>query len=358
MNSIEPTMLQPDIALEERIAVTNLSEVWRGRRASDGAEVAVKFALSPAAAAMLQPEADTVRALQAACVPWIVPAEYVASPVPHLVFPWKGRRTFRDVIDGIATGDDRARAAAILFEVVHTVALVQQAGFQHGDLKPENILVDDDGRAWLTDFGMARAVHAARLDTRVKNSMDATGGGGWGGTLHYLPPEGLQGEPPAASWDVYALGVILHEVLLGKRPDRAASPESLKAVLPAEVVDVLLQALAYSPDDRIPNVPTLSVHLAPVAAELTRTGAARLAGRAKRRALAGLAAFFVALRYLSVLALLAGYASIALLMRKEPSWIFAYVPFAILHCVVRWEGPESGAEAIARRTGEVFVRQK
>ena len=342
----------PDYRLAECISRTNLSEVWRGFHLVGGAEVAVKFALSPAAAATLRPEAETVRVLEAAGVAGIVSAEYRALPEPHLVFPWKGRRTFRDVLDAVTSGDERARAARLLLDVAAIVADVHRRGFLHGDLKPENILVDDGGRPWLTDFGMARAVHDARLSASVSDSMDEKEGA-WGGTLHYLPPEGLQGEPPAAAWDVYALGVMLSEVLLGKRPDRAASPESLKALLPHDIVEVLLSALAYDPADRFPNVPSLTTALEPISEELTLTGAARWAGRAKRLALAGLASFFVALRYVSVAALLAGYAAVAVAtVTWSPSVLLAYVPFALLHAVVRWEGPETEEEVAMRRMAQ------
>ncbi len=345
-------LLEPATALEECVSRTNLSEVWRGKRRSDGEAVAVKFAITPEAAAALTPEADAVRALQNSGVPGIVPAEFVATPVPHLVFPWKGSRTFRTVLDAIRTGDDRARAASLLFHVVRTVAAVQREGFLHGDLKPENILVDDHGYPWLTDFGMARAIHRARLDSRVSRSLDGDDGG-WGGTLHYMPPEGLQGEAPAPTWDVYALGVMLHEVLLGARPDRAATPDSLRAVLPGDVVDLLLKALAYAPAERIPTAGLLLYLLDPLLPELTRTGFARLLSRLGRLALAGLAAFFVALRYTSVLALVALYAGLLIASWQEPAAILILGPFAIVHFVVRWEGPETDDEARLRRQGGV-----
>ncbi|MEK7465775.1 MAG: protein kinase [Planctomycetota bacterium] len=351
---IYTTLLEPEITLEAQVSVTNLSEVWKGRRRSDGAEVAVKFALSPLAAATLQPEADIVRALEADGVRGLVPAEYSASPVPHLVFPWKGRRTFRDLLDGIKSGDDRSHATGILLQVASTVADVQDRGFIHGDLKPENILLDDGGQPWLIDFGMARAIHHARLDSRVSRSMDESEGG-WGGTLHYMPPEGLQGEAPAPSWDVYALGVMLHEVLLGNRPDRAATPEALKAALPADVVTLLLGALAYAPADRFTNVPQLMLRLRPVASELTVVGPVRLFRRAGRMLLAGLAAFFVALRYTSVLVLLAGYvALLAATFGYRVEFCIGIIAVILFHGVIRWEGPETEDEARARKKGFVL----
>ncbi|KAF0240834.1 MAG: hypothetical protein FD180_4751 [Planctomycetota bacterium] len=350
--TVTPGLLEPAIALEAQVSRTNLSEVWKGTRRGGVAAVAVKFAISSAAAASLEPQADTVSELRASGVRGIVPTFFSSAPVPHLVMPWIPGGTFREILQSIRSGDDRARAMRMLFRVIATVARVHAEGFIHGDLKPENILVEGDLTPLLTDFGMARAVQRARLDSEVSRSMDESAGG-WGGTLHYMPPEGLHGEPPAPSWDVYAIGVMLHEVLLGARPDRAATPESLRAVLPGAVVDLLLAALAYSPADRIPTVPRLLALLKPIQDELTLTGPARLARRAGRLALAGLAAFFVALRYASVLVLLSGYAALLIAAIFMPPFLLGLLPFVILHMVVRWEGPESEEEARIRKQGGV-----
>ena len=218
--------------LELRVR-TNLNEVWRGERRDGGAAVAVKLAATPSGSDALRQEAEIVGALLKAGVAGVVPAEFCETPVPHLILPWKGGRTFRDALDATTGADGRARNVATFLQVVEMAAKAHREGFLHGDLKPENVLLDEDGRPWLTDFGMARAIRTARLESHVRLSMSESAGA-WGGTLHYLPPEGLQGESPTASWDVYALGVMLHEILLGHRPDRAATPEQLKSVLPEE----------------------------------------------------------------------------------------------------------------------------
>lgn len=204
---------------------------------------------------------------------------------------------------------------------------------------------------------MARAIRTARLESHVSLSMSESAGG-WGGTLHYLPPEGLQGEAPTTSWDVYALGVMLHEILLGHRPDRAATPEQLKAMLPQEVVQVLLDALAYTPKDRLRSAQTLLFRLEAIGAELTATGPKRWIYRGWRFGVVGLAAFFVALRYGTVAVLVSGYVAILFaVFFVHWAWLIAYVPFLIFHAYVRWEGPETQAEASLRRSRTVFHRR-
>lgn len=350
-----PTSL-PDVVLLEPIARTNVSEVWKGSRRSDGAAVVVKFPTTASGPDTLRQEARTVEALRAAGVAGIVPAEFRAEPAPHLVLPWKGARTLRDAMAAIRGGDDRSRVLGIYLRIVETVAAVHREGVLHGDLKPENVLLDDNDRPWLADFGMARAIRSVRLDTHVSRSMSESGGG-WGGTLHYLPPEGIHGEAPTQAWDVYALGVMLHEILLGARPDRAATPENLKAVLPEQVVQVLLDALAYSPQDRISSARALLPRLREIAFELTARGPLRWFVRSGRLALTGLAAFFVALRYGFVLALVVGYLAILASVFTEPLMLFMYLPFLLLHLTIRWEGPETTGEAALRRSGNVVARR-
>jgi serine/threonine protein kinase len=78
----------------------------------------------------------------------------------------------------------------------------------HRDLKPANILLTADGIPKLADFGVAHVVDSSRL-TQTGLLM---------GTIDYLSPEACNGEAPTAQADIWALGVILYELLTGKRP--------------------------------------------------------------------------------------------------------------------------------------------
>jgi serine/threonine protein kinase len=346
-----PTL--PGLELIELRARTNLNEVWQAVRTESRALVAVKLALTTTGPDALRQEAEIVHRLFEAAISGVVPAEYRDDPVPHLILPWKGGRTLRDALDSARGSDDRSRNVRTFLRVVETVAKAHREGFLHGDLKPENILLDEAGRPWLTDFGMARAIRSARLDSHVSLSMSESAKG-WGGTLHYLPPEGLQGEAPTVAWDVYALGVMLHEILLGRRPDRAATPEQLMTVLPEEVVEVLLDALAYSPKDRLRSARQLLDRLNAIGDELTAVGPTRWWYRGRRFTVVGLASFFVALRYLSVTGVLVGYLAILIAtVAVHPAFLIAYLPFILLHTVIRWEGPETPEEADLRRRGVV-----
>lgn len=143
-------------------------------------------------------------------------------------------------------------ALAILREVSDAFAHAHTRGFVHRDVKPENIIFDDQGFPILTDFGIAKAMHG---DTKV------TATGVSIGTPRYISPEQARGHRIDARADIYALGVILYEMLTGSPPYDA--DESLAVIfkhvtepvpkLPDELLH--LQALidtlmAKEPDER------------------------------------------------------------------------------------------------------------
>ena len=102
-------------------------------------------------------------------------------------------------------------------EVCDAVAHGHALGIAHRDLKPRNILVGSDGRPKLIDFGVARATGSLPLGTAFTHTGQLVG------TLQYMPPEALDdGARADARGDVWALGVVLHELLLGSPPFEAA----------------------------------------------------------------------------------------------------------------------------------------
>ena len=110
----------------------------------------------------------------------------------------------------IARGPVPAREATILAgELTSALACVHEAGILHRDIKPANVLIGLDGRARLTDFGIAQPEDATRL-TRPGDVI---------GTIRYLAPEVLAGGAPSVQSDLYALGVLVRE-LVGETVDR------------------------------------------------------------------------------------------------------------------------------------------
>ena len=109
-----------------------------------------------------------------------------------------------------------AKALALVEPVLSALAAAHQAGMIHRDVKPENVLIADDGRIKVADFGLARAVSAETQHTAT--------GGVLIGTVSYLSPElVIDGRADARS-DVYAAGVLLYEMLTGRKPHEGESP--------------------------------------------------------------------------------------------------------------------------------------
>ncbi len=142
---------------------------------------------------------------------------------------------------------DLGRQIALGLDAVHEEGLV------HRDLKPANVMLDSRGRAKLTDFGLAA------------NASEVIGAEAFAGTPAYQAPEQLAGEGVTERTDLYALGVLIYELLTGRRPYDAPTPQDLlklqrttKPILPSELtpgvppeVDrVLLRCLAADPKDR------------------------------------------------------------------------------------------------------------
>ena len=102
-------------------------------------------------------------------------------------------------------------------EVAAGLAAMHEKGVIHRDLKPANILIDGQGRARITDFGIAALVDEAHA-------------AGFAGTLVYMAPEQLAGAPPSVRTDLYALGLVLYEAFTGKRLFNVGTPGELKSL--------------------------------------------------------------------------------------------------------------------------------
>ena len=123
--------------------------------------------------------------------------------------------TLRDLIRKEAPMAPR-KALALIEPVLSALAAAHQAGMIHRDVKPENVLLANDGRIKVADFGLARAVSAETQHTAT--------GGVLIGTVSYLSPELVVDGKADARSDVYAAGVIIYEMLTGRKPHEGESP--------------------------------------------------------------------------------------------------------------------------------------
>lgn len=110
------------------------------------------------------------------------------------------------------------RAIDLTIQLCAGVGYAHRAGLVHCDIKPQNILVTHDGRVKITDFGIARAL----ANTRPGETTDVV----WGSPQYYAP-EQAAGEHPTPASDVYSIGVVMFEMLAGRLPFLAATPQDL-----------------------------------------------------------------------------------------------------------------------------------
>jgi beta-lactam-binding protein with PASTA domain/predicted Ser/Thr protein kinase len=149
---------------------------------------------------------------------------------------------------------DPAAAIDIVIQILRAARSANRRGVIHRDLKPHNVIIDEEGRARVTDFGIARA-----------GASDMTLTGSIMGTAQYLSPEQAQGFAVSATSDLYSVGVILYELLTGVVPFEGESavaiafkqvsaeprpPSELNPSLPPSLDAVVLRALAKDPAQR------------------------------------------------------------------------------------------------------------
>ncbi|MDP9401270.1 MAG: PASTA domain-containing protein [Actinomycetota bacterium] len=172
---------------------------------------------------------------------------------PYIAMEYMPGRTLKDLVD--EQGQlPVPLAIELTVQVLRAARFAHRKGIIHRDLKPHNVMVDEEGRAKVTDFGIARA-----------GASDMTQTGSLLGTAQYLAPEQAQGERVTPATDLYSVGVLLYELLTGRVPFEAESPVTvalkhvseppvppsrLNPAVPPELDAVVLRALAKDPAAR------------------------------------------------------------------------------------------------------------
>ncbi len=126
----------------------------------------------------------------------------------YVVMPWYDGGDLRTYINENQPVDPQV-VSRILIQICDALDIAHAVKIIHRDIKPENILLDSDGNAYLSDFGFAK---------RMDSTVEITTVGDVVGTPNYLSPEQIMGYDIGNSADIYALGIMLHEILDGAHP--------------------------------------------------------------------------------------------------------------------------------------------
>ena len=250
------TVIDERYQLSEKIGTGGMADVWLAEDTELDRNVAIKilhdrFAQDKEFVERFQREAQSAAGLQHPNVvgifdrglfrdTYFIAMEYVDGPsLKDLV---KGGMGTKDVID-------------FTRQILNAARFAHRKGIVHRDLKPQNVLIDDEGRARVADFGIARG----------GENSDITATGSVMGTAQYLSPEQAQGKETTPRSDIYSIGVILYEALTGRVPFEADSavavalkqvsetprrPSAINPNVPPALDAVVMRALAKDPDAR------------------------------------------------------------------------------------------------------------
>ncbi|MCU1639086.1 MAG: pknB [Microbacteriaceae bacterium] len=251
--------LATDLRLERRVAI----KVMHGHLADDSQYKARFIQEARSAARLAHPNVVNVY------------DQGQDSETAYLVMEYLPGITLRDLLEEhhVLTTD---QAFDIMEAVLSGLAAAHKNGIVHRDLKPENVLLADDGRIKIGDFGLARA---ATANTATGNALL--------GTIAYLSPELVTRGIADTRSDIYAVGIMLYEMLAGEQPfkgeqpfqiahqhanDTVGTPSSKNPDVPAELDELVLWATARDPDQRPRDARTMLEQLLETQASL-RSGA-------------------------------------------------------------------------------------
>jgi eukaryotic-like serine/threonine-protein kinase len=250
------TVVDERYRLERKIGTGGMADVWLAEDTELDRQVAIKilhdrFAQDREFVQRFQREAQSAAGLQHPNVvgifdrggfrdTYFIAMEYVDGPsLKNLV---KGGIGIQDAVN-------------FTRQILNAARFAHRKGIVHRDLKPQNVLIDDEGRARVADFGIARA----------GENSDITATGSVMGTAQYISPEQAQGKETTPRSDIYSIGVILYEALTGRVPfegDSAVAvalkqvseaprrPSAINPNVPPALDAVVMRALAKDPDAR------------------------------------------------------------------------------------------------------------
>jgi eukaryotic-like serine/threonine-protein kinase len=216
------------------IGAGGMGEVYRARDTRLNRDVALKvlpddFARDPARRRRFEQEARVVAALNHPNIVGVydIGENFMVSElVDGQTLRRVGKLSQRQAIDFAA-------------QIAEGLAAAHAAGIAHRDLKPENIMITRDGRAKILDFGLAKITSARLADSPASQETTETQEGVIMGTVGYMSPEQVRGQPADHRSDIFSFGLVLYEMLSGRRAfSGASSVEIMNAILKEDAAEL------------------------------------------------------------------------------------------------------------------------
>lgn len=248
----QPNQRISEYVLDQRVGSGTFGEVWRAHHHVWVDQlVAVKIPTDPQYVHNLQREGVAIHGLVHPNIARALGFDPYGDPA-YLITEYVPGTSLRPLIrDRKLSPED---AVAVMRQVLAGLGHAHAAGIVHRDVKPENILIHEravtegfgaEGVVKITDFGLGRAANRTAVGSIAYSaSLNDNAAKEIAGTLDYMPPEQRAGGELDARADVYACGVILHEMLTGERPAGTEVPSDLNPNLPKYLDEVFRRAYA------------------------------------------------------------------------------------------------------------------
>ncbi|MBE0566483.1 MAG: protein kinase [Krumholzibacteria bacterium] len=289
--------------IKDRIGAGGMGEVFAARDTNLDRDVAVKvlpgeLADNPSRLARLEREAKAIAALSHPNILAVYDFGTDADGTAYVVTELLTGETLRERLAGsplpVRKATDYGR------QIARGLAAAHDRGIVHRDLKPENLFLTHEGRVKILDFGLATAA-AARSDSPsdigatidLDSGTKLTAPGAVLGTVDYMSPEQVRGQPTDARADIFSFGTVLYELVSGRKPfQRETGAETMTAILredpadlatsgrdlPPALVAIIRRCLEKRPGERFHSAHDLAFSLEALSGSTVASGSAIASG--------------------------------------------------------------------------------